>query len=660
MNERPSVRKLRKGTRSCTECRKRKQRCSWTSDDANICRRCEERGTQCTPQTRSLPSTSQNRKSTGDRVTRLEQHVSGLNKHIQELERRLGSETASHSFQHQTSPTESSEPEESENESFEQDDLIPTQPTYLLALFNNAFISSAKSTTGEGTHRAPIPHLSTVARKLLQPLIPDKKDVITLSNRASGWLKLLHEVFPITFIVKTGDELLAQYDVVREPTVDPVLLALWLLSVALTIEHIPKAQLEPKSSEYWSVDTARYPKAVMDAVETSVVGCDRMICSNKGVEIMMLLVRLHITHGNFARSFLTLRRAIAMAELIGLPRASDGPKATLWRFVCIAERLQSLLFAFPSTTTSKCYSELGPAFIDGRAIPTNFLFRLSDVVAKIGQVVNSGTNNLSDNELYDAISILNNELHSLASAAPLQWWHATDNLPLPDQFIQYLFHYAMLRTHLPLFLRQVSSSRYSTSWKECIHACRALVDGYLKLYQLMPFFIKRIIDLQALPAIMILLLADHSTSNLKDGLSPEQHSIGPNKPIVARILVAMEQNMKRFGYNTAMETVTSIKALGQLLEGAERKSDIDSLSLTVPLLGQLNVRYRQNSSQIAPAQSSYSESQEAFTHDIMEKSSAETRLPTFETLDPSLFSWSIEEGYGTFFYELAMLDDPTF
>jgi hypothetical protein len=291
MNERSSARKLRKGTHSCIECRKRKQRCSWTSEDANICRRCEERGTPCTPQTRSFPSTSQTRNTTGDRVTRLEQHLSGLKKHIQELEKRLGSETPSRSSQPQTSPAKSHEPEESENGSLEQEDLIATQPTYLLGLFNNAFISSDKSTS-EDTQRSPIPHLSTVARNLLQPLIPDKEDIITVSSRASGLLKLLHELFPITFMVKTGDELLAQYDIVREPTVDPVSLALWLLSVALTIEHIPKTPLEPESSEKWLVDAARYPKAVMDAVETSVVACDQMVCTVSGIELMMLLVRL--------------------------------------------------------------------------------------------------------------------------------------------------------------------------------------------------------------------------------------------------------------------------------------------------------------------------------------------------------------------------------
>jgi hypothetical protein len=351
---------------------------------------------------------------------------------------------------------------------------------------------------------------------------------------------------------------------------------------------------------------------------------------------------------------------MAMAELIGMSRASDGPKARLWKFVCIAERLQSLLLAFPSITTSKCYNELGPAFIDGRAVATNFLFRLSDVVAKIGDVVNSGTNNLSDNELYDAVSILNNELHSLASSAPPQWWHDTDSLPLPDLFTQYLFNYAMLRTHLPLFLRQISSSRSSTSWERCIQACRALVDGYLKLCHQMPYFINRIIDLQALPAIMILLLADHCASNLTNDSSAEQHSTGPNKPIIAQILAAMENNMEQYGYHAVKDTVTSIKALGQLLEGAQGKSEVESLSLNVPLLGQLNVQYRQNSSQVAPVQGPFHESQEAFTHGIMEESGAEMRHPDFEALDPSLFSWSIEEGYGTFFYELAMLDEPTF
>lgn len=352
-----------------------------------------------------------------------------------------------------------------------------------------------------------------------------------------------------------------------------------------------------------------------------------------------------------------------MAELIGLPRASDGPKASLWRLVCIIERLQSLLLAFSSTTFSKCYNETGPAFTDGRVVPVNFLFRLSDVVVQIGHLVNSGTNNLSDNELYEATSNLNNDLLSLASSAPPQWWHDTDSLlPLSDQITQYLYHYAMLRTHLPLFLRQISSSRPSSNWEECIQACRALVNGYLKLHQLMPetFFINRFIDLQALPAIMILLLADHSTSGFGDVPSLEQHSTGPHKPMVTRILAVMEHNMERFGYSTAKETVASIKALSHLLEGAEGKSEIESLTLEVPLLGQLHVQYRQNNSKIAPVQCPYNESQEAATHGITEDSGAEMPLPNLEGIDPGLYSWSIEEGYGTFFYELAMLEDPAF
>lgn len=64
---------MRKGTRSCYECRKRKVRCIFAKD-ASICERCVAGDKPCTEQRRELLQAAalETRESLKDRVTRLE------------------------------------------------------------------------------------------------------------------------------------------------------------------------------------------------------------------------------------------------------------------------------------------------------------------------------------------------------------------------------------------------------------------------------------------------------------------------------------------------------------------------------------------------------------------------------------------------------------
>lgn len=49
-------RKIRKGTRSCQECRRRKVKCNYATPDNTTCIVCERRGTQCISQWDSVES----------------------------------------------------------------------------------------------------------------------------------------------------------------------------------------------------------------------------------------------------------------------------------------------------------------------------------------------------------------------------------------------------------------------------------------------------------------------------------------------------------------------------------------------------------------------------------------------------------------------------
>jgi len=77
-------RKVRKGTRSCWECKRRKVRCNFASDQDSVCTGCRQRGTKCQsqefPEEPSAPADRS--RQMGDRIVRVEALVEQLVKTV--------------------------------------------------------------------------------------------------------------------------------------------------------------------------------------------------------------------------------------------------------------------------------------------------------------------------------------------------------------------------------------------------------------------------------------------------------------------------------------------------------------------------------------------------------------------------------------------------
>lgn len=221
-----AARNVRKGAHSCVECRKRKLRCSRSSESAQSCRRCEERFLECIPQTVSSPSTSKPVRKTRDRVAWLEDKVQNLTEAVRALQDPSCS----------TNPDLASQYSPSQSEAGETDTCsefaIPTQPSYLNALFNNSILNSSDSYPKSGSSSVSL-QLSRTTRAALQSLIPDRETVILLAKISSGWLSVLHDIFPIMTDIKSGVDIIARYEEILQPTANPLTVASWLLVVAV-------------------------------------------------------------------------------------------------------------------------------------------------------------------------------------------------------------------------------------------------------------------------------------------------------------------------------------------------------------------------------------------------------------------------------------------
>lgn len=84
-------RRIRKGTRSCWECKRRKVRCSYSTPSASVCIGCDRRGSSCVSQAypeEAAPATSAGGRGRqmGDRIVRVEAL-------IEQLVRRVGDQS---------------------------------------------------------------------------------------------------------------------------------------------------------------------------------------------------------------------------------------------------------------------------------------------------------------------------------------------------------------------------------------------------------------------------------------------------------------------------------------------------------------------------------------------------------------------------------------
>ncbi|KAH7166440.1 hypothetical protein EDB81DRAFT_782277 [Dactylonectria macrodidyma] len=593
-------RRPRKGTRSCAECRRRKVACSWTSEHNATCRRCEERGTACIAQVYSSPSTTTRRSSSNrDRVARLEQQLARLTSAVHGLESDLG-----HGPKTTSSPAvvrgpvpEGSDPD-SDAESHISDVLDIEPPTYLNSLFNNnllSFDSRGAGSIEESRVLKALARFSDIARAALQPLIPSKEDVAAIAEHTNGWQEFVNIVVPVKCISKVGAEILEEYDDMKRPTVDPVDLAAWLLSLAITVEQMPREAMSPTSASKWPANASSFSKAVAEAVDRTVVSREIFSSNFKGVQATLLLLRLHHAQGHFMKAWLMLRRLLAISELLGLQYSTDASKTTLWECLCAMDKFNSLCFAFPSATRhyprkEKCL------IIDGKLSLPAYVYQLSYIAVELEDIFGPQGKHLSDTELYEKTSKLDGDLHKLAASAP-GLSTSQEILPLPNVVMQYYQHYVTMRVHTTLSLRPVTSAETMSSRAKCTEACSGAIRRYAQFSPLLPrgFFLRRPLDLQILTVVVLLMLIDFSSELAEPPFVPGTLS-EETKALVQQVVDTMEAVLDQPNTDYARQAIPTIRALVGLFSENETDRTDTSLSIRVPLLGKVHIRRRQHQS----------------------------------------------------------------
>jgi len=158
-------------------------------------------------------------------------------------------------------------------------------------------------------------------RRQLAALLPCQEDVDILSD-TSGWWLLRRHIMPHLLEVSEDSEhdLQNPFDVLTVSVSQPMIIARLLLCVALSIQQLPP-NFDSRRFQT-KVPLREMMEKIITFVTAAITSDDELTGSIEGIECLILQTVYQFNAGNLRRSWLIFRRAISVAQLMGLHRVS--------------------------------------------------------------------------------------------------------------------------------------------------------------------------------------------------------------------------------------------------------------------------------------------------------------------------------------------------
>ena len=365
---------------------------------------------------------------------------------------------------------------------------------------------------------------------------------------------------------------------IPEPNVHPVLIARHMLMLASFLQHVHPDLHKDVGG------LAESPRAMMDRLTDLAVGLvttnDEFLGSIESLECVMMESVYQANIGSLRRSWLAGRRAMSIAQLMGIhrpdhkahykvldPRTRCDPQLMWFRIVFLDRYLCLMLgISQGSLDRSMCSDTLLAS-----DTPMGRLERIHCVIAS--RILERNESKPSSDDLV-LTRTLDLELQRAARSLPSKWWLAPslDNTSADPQAIFWntrrlfaqVLHYNLLnQLHLPYMLRSPSAERkYEYSLIACVNASREVLSRFITLRSFDGIaYSCRTVDFLALMAAMTLLLAhlDSHRSETENLLAHQYHS---DRAMIEKV----QENMKEVN-RLSSDTLSAQSAdlLGRLL-----------------------------------------------------------------------------------------------
>ncbi|EPS35808.1 hypothetical protein H072_10795 [Dactylellina haptotyla CBS 200.50] len=448
----PKRRKIRKGTQSCWECKRRKVRCTFASPTEGICDGCRSRGTKCIGQ-EFLDETAPTRRL--NRVDWMAALVEQL------AERSTGTQSKS-----------------------QASERTPEQISTIL--------SEATDVQSECYVTGDFKNIS----KVLLDVWPSQHNFDILSSAPVSPSVLYHGVVCIPYSSFLAEPIPSPQSLLQLPrrVSHPVIIARKLLLLATFLQGVPAQYAENLANM-----TVNYRTLMTNAVGTVgrlVTNNDELLASLESIECLMIESMYRNNAGDLRRAWLINRKAMTIAQLLGIHKASVHispsmiieeetrtriDSAQMWFRIVCSDRYLSLMLGLPQGSTDNIFASLSAL---DTCTPLERMERLESLAG--GMILQRNSSEQPD---IDATRKIDKLLQDAGSLMSPKWW-----LPAPDPGLingkdaksfeetirvtnQFTHYHQLVQLHLPYMMR--SDLRYEYNKLTAANASRAILTGFL-------------------------------------------------------------------------------------------------------------------------------------------------------------------------------------
>ncbi|KAL6233933.1 hypothetical protein BDW75DRAFT_213703, partial [Aspergillus navahoensis] len=493
-------RKIRKGTTSCWECKRRKVRCSLVENPDGICKACHRRGTKCL--TQDFPDEDSAR---GWRMACMP-----------EL----------------SSPTVTDSPE-----------LGPRSQGIQRAVADPEPVRRSISTSLADPY-------ASISQELHASL-PSRKDVSIICEILDQVPILFHEFItgPYPEMENDGhgrDESRLYLDI-PPPESHPVLLAKYMLRIAMALQSLDFKKCGKKLTGLSEAPQLMIKRLVEPAIRL-VTSRDELLGTLEGIECAMMEGSYQANCGNYCPAWIAFRKAMTLAQVIGIHRPGhslrllDGRRnvdsSFLWYRIVYIDRFMCLMMGRPQGSMDRSMATGGALNGD------TSLGQLDRVHCLIAQRILER----NDAGVYsvDTTHDIDYQLHKTAEMMPSGWW-LVPNTAEPDdhsnwevRLVSQINHFGLVnQLHIPYMLRFINAEQlHSYSYSTCINASREILKRYLVLGNSSRVaYTCRVIDFFTLSSALLLLLAHLRQHSRHPGeFNPLAHQRQGDRAMVSQAL----------------------------------------------------------------------------------------------------------------------------
>ncbi|KAF1845758.1 uncharacterized protein K460DRAFT_377112 [Cucurbitaria berberidis CBS 394.84] len=623
----PTRKKMRKGTHSCFECRRRKIRCIFQADNPDVCSECFARGSRCIDQEQANPEVVvDHRKNLRERVSRLEALVDTLLE-----DKTVKSESHSHSQAQSIADTSSPKAP-----NLYHRDTFPPTPLSSEASTNVFQLPSNQRAASERGHHVPI---LSVLEDALNDAEAQAKARLDPHQKASMPKPSVAANERYTLENNHGDDLVAGNTTAHSAKRERAKQAL----IAMLPPYDQLTKLLNNNSEWWqtwrrkcsgtsgteqtlpqfaahalttgnvggiatvvlsvgicssdeSGDVDRY----IEAVDRWVLSDDEYAASLEGMECLILKSKWYADVGQPRRAWLAYRKGLMYAQLMGLhrKRTSSPAHESIWWALYHGDRFLSLLLGLPYGISDAHCDLTMPELGDGEYIhPLTAMTKLSQLA---GRVIDRNQS-VAEQSFAWALQ-LDQELEDIWKKLDPAWVDYSELLSDPvanaaelrERLMgQMVFHQIRVYLHLPFMLKSASNPRFTYSRTACLNGSREVLRLYqaLRAGTVQPLYECKAVDFIGFTAAVLVQIGLLNFGLRGTSSSPKE--VEEDVRLIEISIDIFRRASSEKGGKVALQSAEVLEKMMSKFKGTSNKLDEDckgQSNFVIPYFGTISIK----------------------------------------------------------------------